>query len=510
MMTQTTFLVTEHNLSKFEWKLNKAAQTGEKFGLCVREVSRSREFRSVGNSGYETAQKELVWRITVEHPVTLAVRGWRVIGLFEKFTDNQFLYYPMETKEPDQKVIEETMARLQAENSVPCDHCQKKRVRNHVFLLANEKGEYKIAASQCVKEYTGIDPIALLFVAKLIDELEIADEDKLKEPSVGGSHFDVITYVADVIFCVEYSKRFISAKQAKEGVAPFATWQMATNIPYFYSEPEEIRAWTCSAEARKEKARNALFWITQQKNESGDTFWYNARAIADAALQNEVMRLSDRSLATLAAGVNIYMRAQEAKTQQKENNKTTTSEHIGTPGEKMTIHVRFVRAIEKEGFRSQRTWLHFFSDEHGNTFSWQTNNTFSAIKTDRAKPQYFSGPVFPRDIVLPITCTIKNHWESKTGEKVTGLVRVHMDLDDDTTLAAMMLGMLEHNETRAIDELMHVLQQESTYFALARRCQRIAEGTETTDNAILSEIAQRGKNYWPNLIENLEAVHIAA
>jgi hypothetical protein len=56
-----------------------------------------------------------------------------------------------------------------------CDHCATARKRNRVFAVTAADGTIKFVGSTCVKDFLGVDPAGLLWVAETIDS--VFDED---------------------------------------------------------------------------------------------------------------------------------------------------------------------------------------------------------------------------------------------------------------------------------------------------------------------------------------------
>ncbi len=235
-------LVEPGQMTAFRKRLDALNKKAIAFGLepiriiSTEEVIYQRRYEQTGRD-YDTTVVSLVPvrkgavinapvllnRVHIEYP-EVKLGNWRVIGKLEAIEDGN-LTFSISRDPANVAVLID-----RADHPIECEHCKTKRIRNDGFVLRdNESGNYKQVGSNCLEDFTGINPAAALFMARMYDVVRLADSDLDEYASSGRVNaVDTRLYLADVSFLTNQGG-FISAAKAQDtGLPP--TYNKAVNI----------------------------------------------------------------------------------------------------------------------------------------------------------------------------------------------------------------------------------------------------------------------------------------
>jgi hypothetical protein len=230
-------------------------------------------------------------------------------------------------------------------------------------LPDDESGDYKEVGSNCLEDFTGIDPAAALFMAQMWNVIRLA-EDEFAEFGRSGRVNAVRTdqYLADVSFMAE-NFGFVSASKAREmDLSP--TYSDALSLPdlLIRTKNAELREKYLTQHERHVEMANAVrAWIEGKEEES--TFDRNVKLL----LGQDAISLKSNHLAFAAATVPLYQRAHAAKAESRKR-----SEHIGQPGQKVSGSLVVERVVPIDTIYGSSD-LVLFRDNDGNRIKWKTS-----------------------------------------------------------------------------------------------------------------------------------------
>lgn len=292
-------------------------------------------------------------KIHLKYPI-IKMGQWHVIGKIERIEESN-LIFSVSDDEEDRRAIQ-----AYAERPIACEHCNLNRVRNDGFILKSaEDGAFKQVGSGCLKDFTGIDPAAALFLAKMLTVIRGFDELD-GEGGARASGMPLLYFLTRVVYLAE-TRGFVSVAKARETYAqPTCDEVMSVDFDakhpdYRRATPEAREAWTATAEAVRA-------WFVDRA--PVDDFERNVALL----LKQEVISFDRKHAAFAAAAVPTYMRqlakAREAAT-------VAPSVHIGKPGEKMTAEVEISRVIPFDTAYGL-SYIVLLSDPQGNQIRWKT------------------------------------------------------------------------------------------------------------------------------------------
>lgn len=330
--------------------------------------------------------------ISIRYPL-IKLGDWTVVGKLER-CETGILSFAVSSDEQDAAMLQRHAA-----GSLTCEHCGTRRGRKEAFLLRDgATGLHKLVGKQCVRDFTGHDPAALLFLAQMVSVVRLA-EGELEDlfASARANEVETGQFLAAVSFLVERCG-FVSAKIARDTGTP-ATYELACNIhDVIKNDPALLAAYENELPEHRAKAGLIRTWVANQVV-GEDDFWRNARLL----LQSEALGLKPRHLATAAATVPLYngFVAEQA----------ANRGHVGAVGQKLTTDLTIVRILGiMNRFSGKPEHLILLEDQTGNRIRWVTG----------AAPQEM---VDGRGRRLSAQFTVKEHGEYK-GIKQTSVVRL--------------------------------------------------------------------------------------
>lgn len=291
--------------------------------------------------------------IQITYPL-VKLGDWTVVGKIEAAQAGNLAFCG--SSDPDDRAAVESLA----DHGIECEHCRKSRRRKSSFVLRDAaSGRHIQVGASCLKDFTGIDPGAELFLAQMASFISTCN-DSLHEYLGRAVQNTVQTesYLADVAFLIRRSG-FVSAKQADGITMP--TYSDALQLPRWLKLDTVLcRDYTEQREQDLERARQVIAWAAELSADHG--YERNVRILLAA---KQLMR-ENKHLALAASAVHVYNRRQQTSDQPRQ-----PASHVGTPGEKLTARVTVSRVMVVDTIYGPTTIM-ILRDQDGNALKWRT------------------------------------------------------------------------------------------------------------------------------------------
>ncbi len=375
--THANVLVEPDSMGAFESRLVRLNKKASKFGLepivvtKVQCVPFRRHLETIGRDGdrllsslVEVRSGErgragdavLMNRVSLRYPI-VKLGAWQVVGKVEAVEGGCLVFCVTAVAEDASEV------RGRSQSKLVCEHCKRERRRAGVFVLREDgSGRYMQVGSGCLKDFTGIDPGAALFLAKLHEVIRLA-EDEADEFASSSRRNAVATvgFLADVSFLSDRGGFVSSARGQEEGVEP--TYSEASRMWSLLERDDTLRAaYTATIEAHQEAAERVRAWVLTKEGETD--FDANTKLM----LAQDYLQMKPRHLALAAATVAMHRKATaEAK------RRSEPSAHVGVVGEKRVAVLTVERVVELENpYSRAAAFLVRLRDEQGNKLAWRS------------------------------------------------------------------------------------------------------------------------------------------
>lgn len=368
-------LVEPDRMGLFTHKLGLLNKKAARFGLEAIEVLESvpvaykRRFEDAGRDGErqiaylipagprdDVLAVILLNRVRLKYPI-VRLGDWQVVGKLEA-VENGCLTFRVTDDEDDAREV-----RARSTRAMECEHCRKVRRRTAVFVLREvSSGKHCQVGKGCLKDFTGIDPAAALFLARMYELISMADAEADEfARSMRRNSVATAAFLSDVVFLADRGGFVSSAKAAASGAEP--TWSEAARIDDILDGNEGLRkSYGETRDACLAKAAEARVWMLE-KPEASD-FDRNAKLL----LEMDHLLLKARHLALAAAVVPVYRKAHSVTAAQRQ-----PSKHVGTVGTKMEADLQIERVIELENqFSRAGLFLVLMKDADGNKLTWKS------------------------------------------------------------------------------------------------------------------------------------------
>ena len=358
MQTTKNIVVLQDRYQEAVAVLKKLAKKAAKYGNDA--VTWQQTGTTTVPYRYENTKGEIVVGQLPAYVISVSgnapqINGYKFLARVEFIGENENLIHHVPTNE---NVVVD--AKFRTTKSF-CEHCNKIRNRNDVFVIENEvTGEQKQVGRSCLHDYLGIDdPKVLIETFGFWREISGIEEEYLSYP-------DKFFNVVDIIAFSLVSSRlygFVSKRAAEERQTlstSSTVYDALTNQSN--SIAQEIRN-NCS-ESDVETAQKVIDSV-MQSDKSSD-YLNNLRVLLNAKF------VKSQHIALVASAVTVYNSAVPKITKQ------TTNEFFGNVGDKISIKatiesVKYVDSMYgasalvtfKDG--DNRTFITFNS---GSTINW--------------------------------------------------------------------------------------------------------------------------------------------
>ena len=307
-LQSATVVVPDHQIKEFDRRLAALNKKGATFGLPPIRVLHSQEalfeqrvefvspnsdstvltLHRLSSAARISLGARLVRAhdISIEYPI-IKLGAWAVSAQIEALTPEQNLVFNIR-HEPDD------LAAAEAQRNAPmvCEHCGKNRRRKLGYLLRDAGGAFKRVGSNCLRDFTGVDPAVVLFLARFQTLVR-----EPVDPDGGGANVvGTIQFIAGVIFLIEELGFVSSAKAKKSNVTP--TYSRALNLQSEFNKCPAMRDRYAAAYPRIEAtAMKIVEWYAARDPKT--TFDFNVKAI----LAHDYIPLSSKHLPFVAAAM---------------------------------------------------------------------------------------------------------------------------------------------------------------------------------------------------------------
>lgn len=382
----STVLVPVSNMEDFEKRLADLNKKAVRFGLdpiTTTSQNQQRYYYDVKNEGRDgdivsktlIRLKEgknppkgqsivLVNSIDIEYPI-IKLGSWQVMAQLESVgLKGQNLVFSIvgdQISEPD----------LIAYSECPlvCEHCNTSRQRKLSYILKDTVTEdSKQVGSTCLEDFTGVNPAAALFMAKLYDFVKVVDySDDLEGGSFSGAVSAIATeeYLASVAFIIEKAG-FVSSQKAKdEGVEPTYRLAMSINL-ILQRDPAFADEYWGAHDRLRTVANEVIEWYAAKQPDG--SFERNVKLL----LAEPDILIDPKHMAFAAAAIPSYHRHQKKLLDEKRS-LTNPSQHVGEKGEKRLEAVTLEKLIPYDTQYGTQYRVNM-TDAEGNKLSWKTAN----------------------------------------------------------------------------------------------------------------------------------------
>lgn len=376
-------LVPPEQMPSFQKRLDSLNKKAVAFGLepikitDTTDVIYERKFEYTGRDkdtlesrlvplqdGHHTDHPVILKRIGIEYP-EVKLGDWRVVGKLEAIEGGNLAF------SVSQNAVDVQVLNGRADHPIECEHCNTKRKRNDSYLLKDQAtDEYKQVGNSCLEDFTGHDPAAALFLARMYDAVRIT-EGELEEYGRASRANAVNTrhYLADVSFVSDRSG-FVSAAKARD-TNQMATYDAAMGLGDALDKNPTLRQeYLAEREKHLAKADAIRDWVAASTGES--SFDQNLKLL----LKLDAIAIERKHLAFSAAAVPMYNRSLAVAAEARK-----PSEHIGSPGEKMTTTLTIHRIVPMES-QFGVTHLVLMHDKDGNNVKWKASACPYEMRTD--------------------------------------------------------------------------------------------------------------------------------
>lgn len=376
MTTAAKVLVPRGQLDEFRARLERLSKKAFRFGLepikiaSIEHALYTRRTEYVGNDagkkvttlvavepGRRVEHPIIMHRVSIEYPV-IQLGCWAVVGQLQAVSSGGAMMFASSADVADTATL-----KAYADKPLECEHCKTQRYRKEAYLLRElNTDNYRLVGSSCLADFTGHDPAAALFLAKMVEFMvQQADELQAYAASSLTNAVDAIQYLADVSFSID-TFGFVSVTKAKESnLVP--TWREALTLLQSTFVDHEVRAaHVAQMDRHLKRAEAALAWV-MAKPEEGE-FDYNVKTI----LKAPVIAAERQYLSFAAAAMQMYIKAQA-----QAGKESMPSLHIGEPGQKMACALTIDHVVQIEGAFGTAD-LVIMHDASGNKVVWRAHN----------------------------------------------------------------------------------------------------------------------------------------
>jgi len=265
-----------------------------------------------------------------------------------------------------------------------CQQCGWKRQRKDVFVIANDKDEYKVVGRTCLKDFFGgLSPDALINWAKMIDAILETRNDSKNYLGAGRVKASVLTYPLEAVLMYTHAEiavhGWVSATEAwnnnTAGTKIFVRGYIDNDVyaqkrrKTLYKEAQ-AKGVTLFTDESKDEVRKAIQWARDLKGVK--TYEHNIKTLAENGYATW------RDIGMACSILPSYRRAES----RRHKYSRTPSIYLGIVGEKVEFDATVVFMKE---FQTQFGWscLVKFVTDNGNVVNWWSSVTPSCTKNDK-------------------------------------------------------------------------------------------------------------------------------
>ena len=354
-------------------KLNKrAVKLGlDKLGLYIGNPSTP--ITETSPDGFEYEIPTVTVRLLGIYPV---INGWHLSARLNRTANGKNIVsaVPGEKDAPDW-----------VREFYGCQHCGWKRYRKDVFVIANDKDEYKVVGRQCLKDFFGgMSPDALINWAKMIDAILDARNDSKNYLGAGRVKASVLTYPLEAVLMYTHAEiavnGWVSATEAwkNEDLLPtkIPVRDYIDNDSFSQNRRKNLhsraqaKGITLFTDESMNEVRKAILWASELKGV--ETYEHNIKTLAENGYTTW------RDIGMVCSILPSYRRSVSRKVKHPR----APSMYLGIVGESVDFDAT---VVYMKSFQTQFGWstLIKFVTDNGNVVNWWASNTPSCTKNDK-------------------------------------------------------------------------------------------------------------------------------
>lgn len=307
-------------------------------------------------------------RLKLSYPI-VKLGNWAVISRIEPISPGVNLVFSITDDPRDRAEVQKHLT-----GEICCDHCKTARQRNDSYILRNlaspvDDPEYMEVGRSCLKDFTGIDPAAALFLAKMGSWCRV---DDFYDPEDPGNFRGRVTgtsmrwFLARAAFCID-TWGFVSRSVARDECRT-STADDAQALPDIAIRNENIRvAWDAAKDRCLATAEKVLAWARGPLEVQGNDYLHNVKAL----LANDDIGFDGKHMAIAASAVQAWRRACEQAIEQEKAQAQGLC-HVGVKGEKVSAILTMTGKHVFEHAYGVGCYVHL-RDEQGNRLSWKAS-----------------------------------------------------------------------------------------------------------------------------------------
>ena len=331
--------------------------------------------------------------IRIEAEGDLRIGGWKFIAVNEPVTETEALVVRVPGYEGE--IPEE----FRAADPDRCDQCNKKRVRNQSFIIVSEQGEYRQVGRNCLADFLGHDPKALVEMLSIWADLQTNDDGIAYGSGAGFWTFsDVLSTAAMVVTAFGWVGRAKAEEQGSEATADIVRL-LLSGMRKTMTDDEKAALAAIPTQTVEALVADTLTAIANINRNTANEWEYDISVLAKAD------RVPAKRVGLAASSIILGIRLQERRAAAAAAGE---SHFVGKPGEKveMPVKVTFIRTIN--GNYGPTVIVKMRSDGEGADFVWFASN----------EPNVEVGAE------VTLKGTVKAHQQDKyTGKPVTVVTR---------------------------------------------------------------------------------------
>lgn len=340
-----TYFIPAENMERLVKRLGTIENKCNRYGC---EFS----FDVVGES-LETINNVTYPMVEVAVSGKAIVSGWEYVGMIEHTKFGNMVYsqeeMPVEYRDAD----------------AHCDHCNIDRFRNKSYVVRNiESGIYKQLGGTCLKDYTnGLDSD---LVANYMSYFKLVED--FSNVSNWGSIKSY--YSLDMVLSFAH----ISIKNhgfVKSGYSG-STVSIVNNM--IDGNPVDFDYDIKDLEEGEAESKKALEWLFNQASSSD--YIHNLQTVCKGS------SIGQEKLALVVSLMGVFSRSTEEKKEvEKEVKNESTSDYVGSVGERIEFKVKSFKNIHSMQTIYGWSYMYQILDQEDNVYIWRTGKWFDEMDT---------------------------------------------------------------------------------------------------------------------------------
>lgn len=307
-------------------------------------------------------------RLALSYPI-VKLGDWAVTSRIEPISPGVNLVFSITDDPRDRAEVQKHLT-----GEICCDHCKTARQRNDSYILRNlaspvDDPEYMEVGRSCLKDFTGIDPAAALFLAKMGGWCRVDDFYDPDDPgnfNVRATGTSMRWFLARAAFCIDtwgFVSRAVARDQCK-----ISTADDAQALEYRVGREESLRiAWDAAKDHCLATAEKVLAWARGPLEVQGNDYLHNVKAL----LASDDICFDGKHMGIAASAVQAWRRACEQAVE-RERAQAQELGHVGVTGEKVSAILTMTGKHVFEHAYGVGCYLRL-RDEQGNHLSWKAS-----------------------------------------------------------------------------------------------------------------------------------------